>query len=61
MERTGEVPDRAMKQGVVFGHKPKLTYHQRQEAIARRDAGEPIVSIARSYNVHHSMISRLEG
>jgi len=61
VERTGEGRDRAIKQGVVFGRKPKLTYHQRQEAIARRDAGEPIVSIARSYNVHHSMISRLEG
>ena len=51
VERTGEGRDRAMKQGVVFGRKPKLTYHQRQEAIARRNAGEPIVSIARSYNV----------
>jgi hypothetical protein len=25
----------------------------------RRDAGEAIVDIARSYKVHHSMISRL--
>ena len=49
-----------MAQGVVFGRKPKLTHHQRQEAIKRRDAGEPIVSIARSYNVHHSMVSRLQ-
>jgi DNA invertase Pin-like site-specific DNA recombinase len=60
VERTGEGRDRAMAQGVVFGRKPKLTHHQRQEAIKRRDAGEPIVSIARSYNVHHSMISRLQ-
>ena len=59
VERTGEGRDRAMKQGVVFGRKSKLTYHQRQEAIARRNAGETGQSIARSYNVHHSMIVRL--
>ena len=46
VERTGEGRDRAMAQGVVFGRKPKLTHHQRLEAIARRNAGEPIVSIA---------------
>ena len=44
---------------VRFGRKPKLTAHQRQEAIARRDAGETLVEIARSYNVDQSMISRL--
>lgn len=59
VERTGEGRDRAMEKGVVFGRKPKLTHHQRQEALARRNAGETIVSIARSYNVHHSQISRL--
>ena len=59
LERTNEGRAKAKAEGTVFGRKPKLTYHQRQEAIARRNAGEPIVSIARSYNVHHSMISRL--
>ena len=49
-----------MAQGVVFGRKPKLTHHQRMEAFARREAGETLVSIARSYNVHHSVISRLQ-
>jgi DNA invertase Pin-like site-specific DNA recombinase len=58
-ERTGEGRTRAMAKGVVFGRKPKLTHHQRLEAIARRDAGETVASIARSYNVHHSMIVRL--
>jgi len=43
-----------------MGRRPKLTSHQRQEAIARRDAGETLVDIARSYNVSHSMISRLQ-
>jgi DNA invertase Pin-like site-specific DNA recombinase len=60
LERTGEGRERAMAQGVLFGRKPKLTYHQRQEAIARRNAGETVQSIARSYNVHHSMIVRLQ-
>jgi DNA invertase Pin-like site-specific DNA recombinase len=59
VERTSEGRERALAEGVMFGRKPKLTHHQRQEAIARRNAGETIVSIAKSYNVHHSMISRL--
>jgi DNA invertase Pin-like site-specific DNA recombinase len=58
-ERTGEGRKRAMAKGVRFGRKPKLTAHQRQEAIARRDAGETLVEIARSYNVDPSMVSRL--
>lgn len=58
-ERTGEGRKRAMAKGVRFGRKPKLTPHQRREAIARRDAGETLVEIARSYNVDQSMISRL--
>ena len=58
-ERTGEGRKRAMAKGVRFGRKPKLTQHQRLEAIARRDAGETPVEIARSYNVDQSMISRL--
>jgi DNA invertase Pin-like site-specific DNA recombinase len=58
-ERTGEGRKRAMAKGVRFGLKPKLTHHQRQEAIARRAAGETLVEIARSYNVDQSMISRL--
>jgi DNA invertase Pin-like site-specific DNA recombinase len=61
VERTGEGRERALQQGVVFGRKPKLTPHQRREAIARREAGETLTDIARSYNVHHSMISRLQG
>ena len=34
--------------------------HQQAEAIKRREAGEPIREIARSYNVHNSTISRLQ-
>ena len=57
--RTGEGRDRAKARGVRMGRKPKLTAHQRKEALARRDAGEPLVDIARSYAVHHTTISRL--
>jgi DNA invertase Pin-like site-specific DNA recombinase len=58
--RTGEGRQRAMAKGVVMGRKPKLTHHQRQEALARRSAGqESLEEIGRSYNVSHSTISRL--
>jgi hypothetical protein len=42
-----------------MGRPPKLTSHQVQEALSRRDAGEPMRDIARSYDVSHSTISRL--
>jgi DNA invertase Pin-like site-specific DNA recombinase len=57
--RTSEGRERAKAKGVVMGRKPKLTHHQRQEAIARRECGESLVEIGRSYNVSHSTISRL--
>jgi DNA invertase Pin-like site-specific DNA recombinase len=58
-ERTGDGRKRAMAKGIKFGRKPKLTDHQRKEAIKRRNAGETLASIAKSYAVHASMISRL--
>jgi len=57
--RTSEGRDRAKARGVRMGRKPKLTAHQRTEALARRDAGETVVDIARSYAVSHTTISRL--
>jgi DNA invertase Pin-like site-specific DNA recombinase len=57
--RTGEGRARAKARGVRLGRKPKLTLHQVREALARRDAGEPLAEIGRSYNVSHSTISRL--
>jgi DNA invertase Pin-like site-specific DNA recombinase len=58
--RAGEDRERAKARGVKLGRKPKLTEHQKREAIRRRDRdGEPIREIARSYNVSHSTISRL--
>jgi DNA invertase Pin-like site-specific DNA recombinase len=58
-ERTGEGRKRAQAKGVKFGRKPKLSEYQRQEAIKRRAAGETLASIAKSYAVDVSMISRL--
>ena len=57
--RTGEGRERAKARGVKMGRKPKLTPHQQAEAIKRREAGEPIREIARTYDVHNSTISRL--
>ena len=58
--RTGEGRARAKARGVKLGRRFKLTQHQRDEAVRRRDAGEEsMTEIARSYNVSHSMISRL--
>jgi hypothetical protein len=48
-----------MAEGVKFGRKPKLSDFQRKEAIKRRAAGETLASIAKSYAVDISMISRL--
>jgi DNA invertase Pin-like site-specific DNA recombinase len=58
-DRTGEGRKRAMAAGVKFGRKRKLSDYQRAEAIKRRDAGETLAAIAKSYSVDISMISRL--
>jgi DNA invertase Pin-like site-specific DNA recombinase len=57
--RTGEGRKRAQAAGIRFGRPPVLTPHQQAEARARRDNGETLVSIARSFNVSHSTIMRL--
>ena len=57
--RTDEGRKRAQARGVRFGRHPKLTPHQITEALQRREAGEALVEIGRSYNVSHSTISRL--
>jgi DNA invertase Pin-like site-specific DNA recombinase len=57
--RIGEGRARAKARGQSLGRPFTMTAHQRQEALARRAAGELLTDIARSYNVSHSMISRL--
>ena len=48
--RTDEGRKRAQARGVRFGRKPKLT-RQIEEALGRREAGEPLTDIGRSYGV----------
>jgi DNA invertase Pin-like site-specific DNA recombinase len=57
--RTSDGRKRAQAAGVRFGRKPKLTAHQRAEAIKRRADGETLAAIAKSYAVDVSTISRL--
>jgi DNA invertase Pin-like site-specific DNA recombinase len=57
--RTAEGRKQAQARGVRFGRKLKLTPHQHKEAFSRREAGETLAEIGRSYNVSHSTISRL--
>jgi len=44
---------------VKFGRPMKLTQFQVSEALARKEAGENLTDIGRSYGVSHSTISRL--
>jgi hypothetical protein len=58
--RTGEGRARAVARGQKIGRPPKLTPHQRREAIKRRDrGGESLADICRSYKVSGATISRL--
>ena len=43
-----------------FGRPLKLTPHQRQEALARLEAGETQADVARTYNVDATTIGRLQ-
>ena len=58
--RTGDGRKRAQARGVRFGRPPSLTAHQRAEALQRLAAGETQTDIARSYNVSHVTIGRLQ-
>jgi DNA invertase Pin-like site-specific DNA recombinase len=58
--RTHDGRERAKAKGVRLGRKPKLTEHQRKEAIRRRNKGEEShAEIGRSYNVSGWTIGRL--
>ena len=60
LSRTSEGRVRAQARGVRFGRRPKLTKHQQAEARKRIAQGETLTAIARSFNVSHMTISRLE-
>lgn len=57
--RTGEGRERAKARGVHMGRPPKLTPHQRAEALRRREAGETTRELALLFNVSPNTISRL--
>jgi hypothetical protein len=58
--RTGEGRERAVAKGVKMGRRPKLTDHQKREAVKRRDhSEETLAEIGRSYNVSGWTVARL--
>jgi DNA invertase Pin-like site-specific DNA recombinase len=57
--RTGEGRARAKARGTKFGAPFKLSYHQRQEVLARLAAGETQADLGRSYGVDATTIGRL--
>jgi len=59
LSRTEEGRNRAKARGVKFGRRPKLTKHQRDEALAKKRNGETLTEIAKSYNLSHMTICRL--
>jgi DNA invertase Pin-like site-specific DNA recombinase len=59
--RTGEGRVRAKAKGVHMGRPLKLTPRQRQEAIERRERGDSLTDIARTFGVAHTTIARLTG
>jgi DNA invertase Pin-like site-specific DNA recombinase len=60
LARRSEGRKRAVAEGKHMGRKPKLTPHQRQEALQRRDRGDPLTDIAKTYGVAHTTIMRLQ-
>ncbi|MGY8682668.1 recombinase family protein [Bradyrhizobium sp. UFLA05-153] len=60
LQRTNEGRAKARAEGKPFGRRPKLTVHQRHEALKRLEAGETTREIALSYNVAHTTIARLK-
>jgi DNA invertase Pin-like site-specific DNA recombinase len=57
--RTAEGRQRATAAGTHMGRPPALNRHQQREAIARRENGETLTEIARTFGVSHTTIGRL--
>ncbi|MBN9585737.1 MAG: recombinase [Afipia sp. 62-7] len=60
MERTARGRAEARANGVKFGRPSKLSPMEREQAICRRGAGEPVSKIAKDFNVSCSTISRIQ-
>lgn len=59
LARTTEGRKRAQARGVHMGRPSALNRDQQREALARRQAGEALTDIARTFGVSHTTISRL--
>jgi len=59
LARTSEGRARAAARGVHMGRPSALNRDQQREALARRDAGEALTDIARTFGVSHTTIGRL--
>lgn len=59
LARTSEGRTRAKARGVHMGRPAALNRDQQREALARREAGEALTDIARTFGVSHTTISRL--
>jgi DNA invertase Pin-like site-specific DNA recombinase len=57
--QTSEGRARAKAHGKSLGRPFEMTADQRKEALARRESGELLTEIARSYNVSQATISRM--
>jgi DNA invertase Pin-like site-specific DNA recombinase len=57
--RTAEGRSRAKARGVHMGRPSTLNRDQQREALARREAGEALTDIARTFGVSHTTIGRL--
>ena len=57
--RTAEGRSRAKARGVHMGRPSALNRDQQREALARREAGEALTDIARTFGVSHTTIGRL--
>jgi DNA invertase Pin-like site-specific DNA recombinase len=58
-ERTGEGRKRAMAAGVRFGRPRKLTTLQTAEIVKRKQAGEPLSTLAQLFRVSVSTVARV--
>jgi DNA invertase Pin-like site-specific DNA recombinase len=56
---TAEGRSRAKARGVHMGRPSTLNRDQQREALARREAGEALTDIARTFGVSHTTIGRL--
>lgn len=59
-KRAAEGRKLALANGVKFGRKHALTDHQKAEARARIEAGESSRAVAKTFNVSHMTIQRLQ-